>query len=257
MGVPHTHAEVEVNLSWHGGVTYLAGGRLRHVAPGRLLVFWAGLPHRVIEVEPGTRFGWLTVPLTWVLALSPASRLATRLLNGDMLEAPADATGALDGPLLERWAADLATDDDVRREAARLEIVARMHRLEAALGTADGDNAEGPLAAPGRLEQLATHCAEHYREPLSVPAIAAAVGLHPSHAMAVFRQGCGISLWSYVVRLRVAHAQRLLLTSAEPMPVIAQDAGFGSVESLYSAFRTVCGQTPGQFRRQAAAGPGA
>jgi AraC family transcriptional regulator, melibiose operon regulatory protein len=74
------------------------------------------------------------------------------------------------------------------------------------------------------------------------------VGLNPNYAMTVFREGCGLSLWEYVTRLRISHAQRLLLTTDWTMERVALDCGFGSSSRFFAAFRRICGMTPRQYR---------
>ncbi len=53
----------------------------------------------------------------------------------------------------------------------------------------------------------------HYQEDIALAQIGREVGLHPNYAMSLFRAACGMSVWSYVTRLRLAHAQRLLATT--------------------------------------------
>jgi AraC family transcriptional regulator, melibiose operon regulatory protein len=100
------------------------------------------------------------------------------------------------------------------------------------------------------MERMAEYIGERFREPLTVAEIAAAVDLNANYAMTAFREGCGLSLWEYVTRLRISHAQRLLLTTDWTVERIALDCGFGAVSRFYAAFKRLCGVTPRQYRRQ-------
>jgi transcriptional regulator GlxA family with amidase domain len=102
------------------------------------------------------------------------------------------------------------------------------------------------------VERIARFLSRHYRDPLSLEQIGRAVELHPNYAMRVFKQGCGMSIWEYLLRLRVSHAQRLLLTTDWTVLRVAVESGFGSPGRFHETFRRVCGQTPRQYRRGAA-----
>lgn len=99
------------------------------------------------------------------------------------------------------------------------------------------------------MEGILEFLAANYREALTVGDIAKAARLHPKYLLALFRGACRMTLWEYVVRLRLAHAQRLLLTTDRTVADIAFDAGFNSLSAFYEAFRKyVPAGTPAAFR---------
>jgi AraC-like DNA-binding protein len=81
--------------------------------------------------------------------------------------------------------------------------------------------------------------------------VAQAVGLHPNYAMSLFRRECGVTIWQYLLRLRLSHAQVLLLTSDKSVLSIALESGFGSLPRFYAAFSRESGMSPGEYRRRA------
>jgi AraC-like DNA-binding protein len=52
-----------------------------------------------------------------------------------------------------------------------------------------------------------------------------------------------------VLRLRVNHAQRLLLSTTRTISSVALESGFGSSGRLYAAFAKLVGQTPSAYRK--------
>ncbi|MBA3685836.1 MAG: helix-turn-helix domain-containing protein [Planctomycetes bacterium] len=96
---------------------------------------------------------------------------------------------------------------------------------------------------------MAGWLATHYRDDVDISACAAAVGLHPGYAMTAFRRACGTTIRQYLERLRLAHAQRLLVLSDDDVLGIALAAGFGSLARFYVAFRRAHGTTPAAWRR--------
>ncbi len=82
-------------------------------------------------------------------------------------------------------------------------------------------------------------------------------GLHPKYLMRVFKKQCGVSVWEYLTRLRVSHAQRLLITSDAKVLDIAMESGFSSVAPFYAAFAAhTRGIRPLAYRRQLQSSPG-
>jgi transcriptional regulator GlxA family with amidase domain len=68
--------------------------------------------------------------------------------------------------------------------------------------------------------------------------------------MKLFRAHSGMSVWEYVVRMRISHAQRLLITTNEKITDIALESGFGSAAPFYSSFKKFGGgQSPRAFRQ--------
>ena len=252
MDEPHRHTDVELNYVLEGAIAYVIGGRRGRVERGGAAVFWAGMPHRLVEVEGEAEFVYVTVPLAWFLQLGVDPAFVTRLLEGELVRAAADdeLAGATDRLFFERWVAELATGDPEARRTVLLELEARLRRFAAGVVPVPArthPRAETEAGA-GQVERIARFLGESYRRPLTVAEVGRAVGLNPTYAMTLFKRGVGIGVWDYVIRLRVSHAQRLLLTTDLPLEQIAADSGFGSAASFYRAFRRICGCTPRQYR---------
>lgn len=244
----HVHTDIELNLFLAGGATYFLAGRFHEVPSGCLTIFWAGLPHRLIDVHQGAEYLCMTLPLAWFLSWGLDQRFTQRLLEGDLLIETNDEHSPLDRVQFSRWAEDIRSGAEGTR-IALLEVEARLRRM--ARGTSPLTTSAPFSPAHGRqMERMAEYIGDRFREPLTVTEIAAAVGLNANYAMTAFRVGCGLSLWEYVTRLRISHAQRLLLTTDWTVERIALDSGFGAASRFYAAFRRLCGVTPRQYRQQ-------
>src|SRR5205823_5206608 len=75
--------------------------------------------------------------------------------------------------------------------------------------------------ALSHADQIACYIARHYSEPLTADQIAKAVGLHPNYAMNLFRKAFGTTMMHFLVQHRISHAQRLLVTTEDPIIEIA------------------------------------
>jgi len=76
------------------------------------------------------------------------------------------------------------------------------------------------------------------------------VGLNPNYAAGLFLRHFGMTPTDYLTALRVAHAQRLLLSSELGVLEVALESGFGSPSRFYAAFTRLVGESPGAFRRR-------
>jgi AraC family transcriptional regulator, melibiose operon regulatory protein len=249
----HTHAEIEMNLLLRGSMTYLVGGRFRTLHADEPTVFWAGVPHRLIEVGEGTEFVHVTVPLPWLLQLDLPPVLWEALLDGAFVTGDLEDADelALDRLLFQRWVRDLAPDASAtRRSTAFLEVEARLRRFaeHAHVPKPSGELHPATTQTRRQVEEIVRFLGEHYADPIDVGTVARVVGLHPNYAMTIFREACGVSMWEYVIRLRVAHAQRLLLSTDWTVDEIGLRSGFGSTNAFYRAFGRIMACTPSTFR---------
>ena len=243
----HWHDQVEINYAIGGSLTYLLAGSVVRVPPGVLALFWAGMPHSVVSRTEVERFYWVYVPLVWLLRLGLPSSFTRRLVSGEMI-VDADPFEA-DIPMLDRWCDELPQADEARRRLIIREVESRVMRL--ALDQADEPCPEHVPAETGpvrKVSEMARFVAENHAGPLRLEDVARHVGLHPNYAMTLFRRHYGITLSTYLTRLRVCQAQYLLLSTDQEIARIAFETGFGSISRFYEAFKAVSGRTPRQYR---------
>lgn len=255
MPLAHAHTDIEFNLPLGGSLSYFFADRFVTVEAGQLAVFWAGVPHRLIALTPPdeTQYLCMTLPLAWFLSWNiGGGALAERLLSGALF-----ARDALlvERELFARWATDFASGALPPR-VTLLEVEACLHRL-AQESLPGGTPAPWPganVATGAQAERIAAYVGSHYHDiELSVASIATAISLHPKYALALFKERAGMTLWEYVTRLRVSHAQRLLLTTDWSVERVALESGFASTSRFFAAFRQQTGGiTPRQWRVQEA-----
>jgi AraC-like DNA-binding protein len=244
MPAAHTHPDIEFNFLHRGRMTLLLGGARHTLEPGRLAAFWGGVPHQTLP--PGVEGDgiWLTLPLAWLLQWRLPGGVTDRLLAGGLIQMETSAAQ------VERWLADFESGRDDRLRALQLELEAWLLRVSIAL-PARGDRRRPELRNASQIERIIGHLAAHYRETLTVDDIARAVRLHPKYLMRLFKRHCRIGVWEYLTRLRVSHAQRLLVTTDARVSDLALESGFGSPAAFYQAFAAYSGgEKPLDYRRR-------
>lgn len=248
---PHMHADVEANLVERGDIRYFFGGRFHVARAGTLAIFWGGIPHQALGRSAGLEGVWMTLPLGWLLGWRHAGQLRERLMAGEFL---ARRFEAADRASLLRWRGDCDSGSVDRRGIAAREVEAWLSRLSLSLPQKKSRAGSAGLSgSPARMEEVTRYLGSHYADDgLSVAQVAQATGFHPKYLLSFFRKHASLTLWDYVVRLRLAHAQRLLVTGDRTVLDIALASGFGSVSAFYQAFaRHFPGATPSRYRRAA------
>lgn len=255
---PDHHNEIELNLLTKGNVSYLLGGRKVQLDAGSLNVFWAAIPHQIVDFAKETSYFVATIPLAWFLQCKLTDRFVQPLLRGEVLTEKLEARERHDQDLFAQWELDLQQPDDDVRHVVMLEMEARLRRMIGALPLAVGT--AGPKAKAratslqggelNKVEQIACLIAQRYTEQLTVTEIGRSVGLHPNYAMGLFKKAFGTTLLDYLMHHRISHAQRLLATTDDKIVEVAFASGFNSISRFNETFRRACGCTPREYRLQ-------
>lgn len=240
----HIHSEIEFNLVLRGALNYSFGGRRVAVQAGELAVFWAAVPHQLEAIEGDTQTFWLTLPLPALLGFDLPPALVQSLLRGELLRARADSS--LDEARFATWKDDIARGE---RRCALLEIEARLRRLAREFVAPRRETKTHSTPAElGRVEKMAAFIACNYALSISLPDIARAANLNTNYASTLFKREFGSTLGDFLLRTRLAHAQRLLATTDQTISAIAQGCGFGSPARFHAAFKEKTGQSPRAYR---------
>jgi AraC-like DNA-binding protein len=256
---PDHHNEIEINMLTKGWVTYLLGGRKVRLEANSLCVFWAAIPHQIMDFAAGTSYFVVTIPFAWFLQCRLPDRFVKPMLRGEvMIEGLSAARVRQDQDLFGLWESDLIKPDNDVHHVVMLEIEARLRRMIATMPkVADAAEAKGRSRSTGlhggelnKVEQMACLVAQRYTEQLTVAEIGKEVGLHPNYAMGLFKKAFGTTLIDYLTHHRVSHAQRLLATTDEKIVDVAFSSGFNSISRFNEAFRRSCGCTPRDYRIQ-------
>ncbi len=253
MSAPHTHSQIEFNYVLSGAITYLHDGREAWIGAGDLALLWGAIPHRTVEVAPGTRYVCFYLPLEVFLAAPIGEALRAVVLEGGLVVA-ADPLRFEPESLRRMRAEWLATGDRRLRDLIAAEVVLLLRRLDVT-GWRDllaGAHHEGrPVAGamPPKILEMTRFIAEHGHEAITVADVARAASLHPNYAMTRFRAGLGMTVAHYILRHRMMAAQTLLLSTRKDLAAIAFETGFGSVSQFHRSFRRYFSCTPASFRR--------
>ena len=109
----------------------------------------------------------------------------------------------------------------------------------------------GTRECAGKLSLLSSYISEHFRSRISLEQIAEIAGMTPNSASRFFVRGMGVPMMTYVNRLRISEACRLL--AAEPdmnVTEIAEACGFHDTSYFIRIFRKLMKRSPLVFRKE-------
>jgi AraC family transcriptional regulator len=141
--------------------------------------------------------------------------------------------------------------EELPREAAgHMAAAGLVQALVAWLFTNPSRMAPADQVAPARaVHRAVCYMRAHLAESVSVDDLAAATGISAAHFSRQFKAATGFPPHEYLLRLRIARAQELLLRQGRGLNIagIATDCGFADQSHLRRVFKRVIGMTPAAF----------
>lgn len=255
MNKTHTHNHVEVILPVRCAIHYATHAGQAVANDTELCLLWGQLPHRVTEVEGDGHIYIANLPLQEILTLGMTDEAIESLLSGQLVSAQSQTM--TDALLFEGWVADYESRHATQMALARTELQCRLRRQNLhgwrLMTTQDEISPSSSAAISGKqmahVQKMIRYMAEQYTQPISVADIAAAGGVSDGYGMGLFQKTLGMSITSYLTKLRLYHAKSALVESHEKILTIAMDSGFGSLSRFYEVFSKDTGQTPINFRQ--------
>lgn len=104
-----------------------------------------------------------------------------------------------------------------------------------------------------KISDIVRFVLENVGEHIELLDICKVANLSASHLCRAIKIDTGLTPYNFVLRVRVDYAQQLLSSTKLPLTEIALVCGFSSQSHFCNTFKKFIGQTPGQFRRMAAA----
>lgn len=248
----HWHDHIEINMLLEGKMTYLFNGMQEHVEAGRLVLFWAAIPHQTIHVTPDSPLVCIYLPLIDFLALPIEAVVRQAVLQGAFVRERSASAHACVAAV--RWVDEWRNGPPARRLLVRDEIALSVRRLvlDHAVSAPNRSVAGGVTSPSIRYAQTLTELiSARYSEALTLGSLAHLARVHPTTANRAFRSVLGISVMEYLTRFRLSRAMQRLAETNDPIVDVANDCGFGSTARFYDIFKRRTDQTPRQFRMSA------
>ena len=239
----HRHRFYSMELILRGRCGQNINGIRYDCGPGTLFLL-SPLDHH--------RFLFNREPLdTWCLSFTEnvlSQEVLTALQRAEtpwVLSLSADALPRISG-LLELAEKELSGELPLQQSAAdaiiNLLIVGLLRELPETRQELSG--------AKAGLHGCVGYVRKHFREPLTLEAVAKTFSVTPNHFCRVFRQLTGITFKAYLLQLRLEYAMQQLAQTDQSVTEVCLESGFNSPSYFSKAFRERFGYAPSDLRRQ-------
>ena len=260
----HYHPEVELTLIRKGKGIRLVGDSIQPFEDGDLVLLGANIPHlwrsdasyfdrssgltiEAIAIHFKADFwgnAFLGLPeLSFIKKLLDSAQRGIRLLGGThervaaKMEEIIHATGAA---RIERLLHIL----DLIATSTECELLSSTGFVQAF----NANNAD-------RIDQIFNYTFTHFKEPLSIEKVAAAVNLSPHSFCRYFKTRTLKTYWQFLLEIRIGYACKRLLENKQNISQIAFESGFSNLSNFNRQFKAVMGLTPQQYLKAYMASP--
>lgn len=251
----HWHGHIEINYLFGCSADYLINGQEISVPEGRMIIFWASIPHQMTACHGNGEIVNIYIPLQAFLTWMLPGEFVSQLLHGEVMVS--DSLYVCDRQLTQIWEADIASREPLLASQVINEIRNRIRRMAIEhystfnLAHRSGQGVDKPVfGGLNHIQTMLRYIADHYDQKITIENVAMSTGLHKNYAMKLFNRVMKVSIKQYINQLRLQHAQALLIDTENPVLNIALEAGFGSVSRFYDIFQREFNMSPLEFRRR-------
>ena len=103
------------------------------------------------------------------------------------------------------------------------------------------------------IDQALDYLHLHYQKDIRLNDVARHCSVSYNHLSFLFKKETGENIISYLNKVRVYHAARLILFDSVPVSQVSEKVGFNCYNHFFSTFRGITGMTPSEFRKDAQA----
>lgn len=258
-GIPflwHYHPEFELTLTLNSRGQRYIGDSIANYDDGDLVLLGPNLPHTWCSAD---RLDPLQPHVALVMWFTEAW---SQSITAGLTEMRPIA------PMLARAGRGLVFSSSVAEQVRPLiesipsrPPAERLLRLMEVLVRLAADREAEPIAGPSadrrqvdspdrdRVERVLDYLHAHYREQVSIEALADVAALSPSGFQRLFRRHTQLSVSDYVAQLRIGQACALLVNTGRPIAHIADEVGYRNLANFNRQFRALKSLTPRDFRR--------
>lgn len=140
----------------------------------------------------------------------------------------------------------------LRMKVMLIDILITFDRCRRAAAKAQkaGSQQAAQTESPSLYLEIIRHIQGHYKEDLTLGAIAEQFNISPAYLSALFKKKSGRTFLQHLHDIRLRHACGLLASTDMKISDVALEAGYGSYNTFSRIFRELKGTTPNDYRKQ-------
>ena len=111
------------------------------------------------------------------------------------------------------------------------------------------ESLKSQTAGKEKMEEAISYIRENYAKDLNMAMVSNHICMNYSMFSAAFKEHTGVNFVNYLKEIRIAEAKRLLLQTEDKITEIAKQVGFENDKHFMKSFKTACGVSPSEFRK--------
>lgn len=251
----HWHGHIEINIPFGGNVEYLFNNKSVVVQEDHIAIFWALVPHRLIDKKQCQSIAVLDIPVHQFLSWGLPKEFLSQITHGMVVQS--ESVGLSSYFEAIRWEKELRMKDEQRHQLVYDEIQIMVKRVsldgwEVLLKNIYKENASVGNASKhtaSYVSLMLDYIAEHYNKKLTVANVANAIGLNANYASGLFQDVMKMTIKQYITMMRINHAKALLSDTNKTALDISLTVGFSSVSRFYDNFQKYTCLSPSQYKK--------
>lgn len=112
------------------------------------------------------------------------------------------------------------------------------------------ENGKAAVSKKQDLQEVKNYLEQHFAEKVTLDELAKAFYINKFYLTRIFKEQFGMSINSYLCRLRITQAKKLLRFTDLPIEKIGPECGIPDANYFSRTFKKVEGMTPGEYRRR-------
>jgi len=101
-----------------------------------------------------------------------------------------------------------------------------------------------------KIQMAVQYMNTHFGDKLTIKKMAEYLGTSPSYFRHLFKNNTQISFKTYITRLRMSQAKKLLLATSKNVDEIIAEVGYSNCNQFYKTFKNFMSMTPAEYRKQ-------
>lgn len=259
---PHIHDSVELLFIVKGAFKITCENMDFDANVGDMFLFRSQVIHSVIAKEAGAMYYVLKIKPSLILSLSSKK-------NGPIYSMMLSL--ALSNSMSKiYWTSGECIENGIRDTFERMadELECNMFGMDLMYKTCIGkilfiiindikdritlinEHHRGDSSFIRKLYDLIAYINIHYSEDITLEECSQRLSVSYSYFSRRFKQITGKNFKEYLIRIRINHAEKLLLSTERPITEIATECGFNSITYFSSMYKEIKGIPPSQARNQ-------
>lgn len=251
----HHRLHERVEIHWHEffEMAFVVAGEGVHVLNGTAYPLTRGslflltpADFHALELEPGGTLELFNAIFSEAMIEEDVGRLLFQGLSDHHLLLSEDQASAVEAEFRR-----LKAETEDQRPGHQRVIHSTLQRLlvEIARSAPAKSGANGkPPAQPQTFHKVLIYLHHHYREPVTLQAVAEQAALSPNYFSQCFRVATGETYQRYLQSLRLRFAKSLLAASPLPVTDVCYASGFQTLSHFERAFKREFGRSPTAWR---------